>query len=56
MHHVWTNVTLDHRTSHRVKVFEIEMYTLGQYCILIEQYFAEMQLSENHSSQTKIKK
>ncbi len=62
----WTSilkayVTLDHKTSHKGKFFEIEIYTsseswinklfIGVWFVRIGQYLAEMQLFENLESE-----
>ncbi len=54
-------VTLDHKTSHKGKFFDIEIYTLYEswtnklsidvWFVRIGQYLAEMQLFENLESE-----
>ncbi len=56
-----TNVTLDHKTSHKGTFFEIEMYTWSEnwiyqlfidvWFVRIWQYLAEIQLFENLESE-----
>ncbi len=59
-------VTVDHKTSHKGQLFEIEMYTTSEswivfpliYSFMIGQHLAEIQLFENLESEgvQKIKK
>ncbi len=54
-----SNVTLDHKTSHKGKFFEIEIYTSSESWInklsidvcLLGKYLAEIQLFENLESE-----
>ncbi len=60
-HSIYIFVTLDHKTSHEGKFFEIEMYTSSEssinklsidvWFVMRGQYLAEIQLFENLESE-----